>query len=781
MARRATYLARLAGQTRHVQSLTLDHGFPVGGADVAGLSGSVVWDDAAPLTVPALPTDDTWDRDPGTDLTVDWTDNQGTVRLATARLEGSDGDSLGALSSSLTDWTSRLETEVEVRPVAWAMPRNIYLPGSTTRRVGLWGCWVTHEALRQSGWNASQAMQTSAVAYHSMCGSVWPSPDPDSTYLPLGDLRQAHRLVDYGQPDPSLAPSVVQGDDCPCMTNVYALGITRTRRNSSVAHWQLTVDLGVSAPTVYDYGRVTLRPVRSGDGAGIRLDWTQTLMRVVRVDPGGATTILGTYARSGTLRWSVVVRADGTATLRAGGGRGTVATLSSTGVTALPTGSGEASYLIESPGTIGTVQIGRSDSAFLTTQQVGARILRSTFGGRSLAAFDWIPPTGAGQVLATQARREVGWRGMLICQWIDEDGRLINADFSYLAAQPVMHAPDTDASDEHALDGTSWSLTGQGPYREVAVTSRWARVRLRNSPTVLLGEGSRTTVERGELLEQIIHPREGQTWLSIDTDAYLAGHPYPSPPYPSATQHEYARGVGTWIGGHRQTAEDGTRVGWLEIGHVPEWTLDAAGHVQGALTVLDPRTVLVSGTMRVLAGEEVSTMPDPGSVGLPEHRKQQPLAQIRGVDETMFEERVTRVPVTGDDRHPVLTHDGAMWTSNPSHAAYVAAELAASVTDPALVVTATVALNPRVRVGQKVALRQRFATGWTRTVTGVVSGRRLTLGGDRDQMTLTVIRTADSVTAPDDPVPPPADQPPPSAPVITPIAPPDPKPPVYVA
>ena len=295
---------------------------------------------------------------------------------------------------------------------------------------------------------------------------------------------------------------------------------------------------------------------------------------------------------------------------------------------------------------------------------------------------------------------------------------------------------------------------------------------LRDAPTLLFGEGARETIERGDRLEQFIHPATDETWLRIDTSAYLAGHPYGAP-----TSKEFDNQWGTWVGGHR-VDEDGQPQGWITTSDVTEWSLTASGEVRGALSVLDPRTVLVSGTVNTPVGLSMSTMPSPASSGLPEHRKSQALAQVRGSGLIEWDEHAITVPITGDDRHQAYTHDLGMYVTNPAEMEYAAAELAASITDPAVLHTARVAINPRVRVGEKVALRRTYSTGWTRTVVGVVARRSLAPGGDRDVMTLTVVRTSDSITAPTEPLPPLDPAPPAPAPILPPGPRPDPDPPL---
>lgn len=772
-ARRASYTARLGNQARTVDGLSLSHGFVLDGGGIPGLDGSVQWADSAPVSVPPLPTDEQWDRGPGLPLTIDWTDEQGTVRVATARLDGSAGDGLNGVSTDLTDWTSRLETVCEIRPFAATMNRNPGLPGSVKRRVNFVGTWLTAEAMRQAGFHPCQAMQTSAVAYHSMGGSLWPSPDPDTTAGTMGEIRQAYRLNAYGDVDVTQAPGVTQGDDMPVMRNVYLLGMTRTRRRSSVAHWQMTQDLGTRTPEAGDIGRSVVRPLRSSDGAGMRLDWDATDVRVQRVNTNGTVATLGTYPRGTSMRWSLVIRANGTATVYNDlQGSAPVAQLTGTGVTALPTGSGEASYLVEAPGRVGAFQLTRSDSPFLVTQSVGAHIGRSSFSGRWMGAVDWIRPTAAGSVLALQAKAEVGWRGIGLLQWIDEDGRLQNHDFYRLASAPIAHVLTTQSSGADALSSASWSVPGHGPWQGVSVVARRPRVHLRDQPTLPLGEGSRETVPRGETLEQVIHPQQDQTWLHIDTSAYLTGHPYQAP-----TNKEYDNQHGTWVGGHK-VDEDGQPAGWITVADVQEWSLTASGEVRNALRVVDPATVVVSGTVNTPVGLSMSTMPSPASKGLPEHRKSQPLAQIRGAAMAEWSVESVDVTLSGDDRHQTFTHDGGMFLSNPVYQEYAASELAASVSNPAVIFEARVAINPRVRVGQKVALRHVYASGWTRTVVGVVAHRRIDLGGGEDVMVLRVVRTSDSTTAPAAPLPPPDPTPPAPAPPIPPSDRPSPLPPL---
>lgn len=739
-----------------ISEASWDHGIAVGSGDVQGLNGSIVWDDAADLS----PLDDTWIRESGHYVDVEWTDDRGTTRIISGRVDDSDGgtDQVQA-KSGLTDWTSRLEATLDLRPVGYRMPANPLLAGGVKRSPGLMSYWFTHQALTRAGFYPSQAVMTSSVLYVSMCGSAWPIPDLKHAFSPLGECRQVHRIGDT-----AAAPVPAAGDDCPVTSNVY--GLYMTRPTNSTLPWQLTVDLGTITPAPGDTGRVSMR--RSSAQAGLELDWTQDSVRVFRLNVGGTRTLLSTHARdragSFRQRWSLVGRPDGTGRLMCeddtSGNRtwNAVADYGAHGAE-MPTGSIRMGVRVESEGRIGAVQVARADSSLHVERVTGAKILRSAdaynVNTRALTAWDYVPATSAGALLADQADAERGLRGMPICQWINHEGQLINADFQAL----VDGALNPGGGDvEHyigpgqvtALDNVGWSLPGVGPWREVTVEYVAMRRRGDNAklPTRLLAQGRQETIERGDDYEVILHPEEGEVWLEPELRPRLAGHPY-GVPYGKWLD----RGIGTIVGGSRRDG-DGNRAGWITPTDITEWSLGADGTVNGALTMLDPRTVVISGTVATPTGLDMSTMPDDGSAGLPEPRKRQPLPQLRGYSKAIKIPSVATVQLTGNERHPSLTHDCGLWVQASDYAAYIASEYAESLTDPILVVTIDCELDPWIKVGEVVEAWYVRPDASTLMVRGVVLRSAGSIPAPDDGMRLTVAVTSRKVKPPDEPPPP---------------------------
>src|SRR5690606_22424032 len=120
------------------------------------------------------PTDPSFGPVPSAPVEVDWTDDDGTVRVVTARVADTRGASLETARSTLTDWLSRLSTEVELRPMAWTLPRRQVgtTYASLPRQLGLFGVWFTEQAMRAGGFFTSTPPPDTAVWHQSMCGSV---------------------------------------------------------------------------------------------------------------------------------------------------------------------------------------------------------------------------------------------------------------------------------------------------------------------------------------------------------------------------------------------------------------------------------------------------------------------------------------------------------------------------------------------------------------------------------------------------------------------------------
>lgn len=754
--RKASLTATLDGAPALVDAVSWDYGVSLSG-DPGGMSGRVDWTPGATLQHPSAAGFAPVASAP---VTVDWADEQGTARVVTARIADTRGGTGEAASSSLTDWLSRLATEIELRPMAWTLPRRQVgtTYASLPRQLSLFGVWFTEQAMRAGGFFTSSPPPATAVWHQSMCGSAACTPDPESTFEPLGDITQAYRIGSYGDVSTqNAAPMTVTGDWQPVLTGVDVLGFTTTRRNTASSSWRLTVDLGTTNPTVGDIGRAHVGPTASETAAAIGLDWTQTLVRVMRITYSGGVatrTVLGSLARATggvyAARWSVVVTSDGTVTLVAEDQRQLVIT----GVThGLPIDGSRAAVSVESPGRIGPVIVARSSGLSPTWSARTGRIQRESLSAMSLPAFDFVPRTQAGRLLADQADAERGWRGLPIWQWIDQDGVLNNADFSTLAAKPIAHTiRSTSDAAVTTLDSTAWEVSSDGPYRAVTVRSRWAWVTIREHPTILLAQGSRETMENYERLDQWLHPGKDNVWLDIDTRPRMAGHLYSAMDVPASFGKDLARERGTWVGGSRVDSDSSqTSGGWMTIDRFTDWTMGSDGYVNGALQVIDPRTVLISSVVTPGADSDppvvwsMSTMPPPGGT-LPEYRKSQPLPQLRGAAQARFYDRDSTTTVTGNQAHQVFLHDCGMWVQQGPARERIASELVAGLTTPVQVRTVTCALNPRVRVGQVVrVLEQTGPTTWA-NFDGVVA--RVAGRSDADEMQLQVVVVNEWTTAP---------------------------------
>lgn len=735
-------VVKLAGTPVPVEGASWEHGVSLRAGDVVGSSGSVDWAEGAviPASQMSHPLRPGWSRTNGASCTVDAVVDGVTTRVFTGQVESSGGALTAGSSSSLTDWAKRLDTRVHVPPVAFTRaPRALTEETTSRRRVGLWGTWITHLVMARAGFNTCQSVQDSAVWYQSFAGSAWTHPNPDHTVDTLGHLTTVHRLGNAGS-----WPQPAQGTNMPVMSEVYALGSTISRRRSTNTAWQLTVDMASDAPTTGHTGRVDIRTLPQSVGAGVRLDWTQTVMRVYRRATDGTLTLLASAARavSGvyTMRWSLVVRQDGTLSLHGSGGRLNAATASSHGIQ-LPSTSDPATVIVESEGPCSAVQVTRSDATSIVTQNTAARIYRASYSiDRMLSGFDYIPPTPAIDILTDQAGAERGLLGMPLWMWIDQDGRLINAEAGYLANQPVTHHFSTTSAGT-PLDDVRWTRPPAGPYSRVDVRCRFAVPHVRSRPTLLLYEGRQQNHANGDLLDEYLHPSQEQTWLGIDWWPYFAGQPLPPP-----GDQELNRGIGSHVGGMVVTAADGERVGWVTPAQITGWSINASNHVVGALQVLDHRTVLYKGTVNVGGGYAMSTMPDQGSAGLWQHRAVQPLPQLRGNERIDWTEQVTTVTASGNVNAPVYEHDAGEWVHREEWRGQIADALAAAANNPVSELSLSVGFDPTVRVGQRVTAHVAYPDGAHLEVEGLVAGVAGSAPADRDQMSVRLVLLSNAWT-----------------------------------
>lgn len=727
-------LVRMHGTTRTALSASWEHGVSLRAGDVVGASGSVEWapgEGVIPASQVPHPLRPGWDREAGAPVSID-VDGQRVFTGMVASGNGSIADS--SATSPLTDFIDRLASPAHVPPVAYSMPSRADLTETDAplRHVGLWGTWITQLVMAQAGWNTSQSVQFSAIWYQSMAGSTWTAPNPDHAVDTLGHLTTVHRL---GSPD--LAPQVTQGRDVPVMQSVYALGSTIRRRRSSSTSWQLTVDMATDAPTAAHTGRVDIRTLPQSVGAGVRLDWTQTQMRVYRRNTDGSTAFLGSVSRQASMRWSVVVRQDGTATLHAND-RLNALEMTSHGI-ALPSGPDAATVVVESEGPIGAVQVTRSDATSIVTQSVAARIHRSTFSNRSLPAFDYVAPRPAMEILNEQADAERSLLGMPLWMWIGTDGRLTQADPAYLAAQSNSHHFSNVPGGGIRILDLRWARAAAGPYQRVDVKGRFGTVKIRRRPTILVHEGRQQNYADGDLLDEFIHPSQDVTWLSVDYWPYFAGQPL------GAGAQDLNNGIGSHVGGTVVTDTNGEPSGWITTGHIDGWTLDSSNHVVGALEVIDHRTILYKGKVNVGSGYGMSSMPSQNSAGLWSHRALQPLPQIRARGAVDWTERVESVVLSGNVNHPVLEHDAGMWCQSGTWRGQIGEALAQAALNPVTELTLIAEPTAGVHVGQRVTGTLVYPDGAQLDVTALVAG--VSDSAPSTQMTVRLVLLSSTWTA----------------------------------
>ena len=715
-------VVRLSGTTRAALAASWRHGVSLASGDVAGSSAGVTWapgEGLVPASLVPHPLRPGWDRDVGAPASVDIITDGAPVRVFTGMVESGSGDFADASSSSsLTDLIGRLHSPAVVPPIAYTMPRRGDITEDTTlpRRVGLWGTWITQMVMAQAGFQTSQSVQSSSVWHQSMAGSAWTTsrqvgPRPDHSVDTIGHLTTVHRVG-----DPDLAPQVIQGTNVPCMQGVYFLGSTLPRRASSSTAWQLIVDMATDAPTAAHTGRIDLRTLPQSAGAGVRLDWTQTSMRVYRRNTDGTLVLLGSAPRAAagtySMRWCLTVRPGGSLTLDANDRLGLVQ-VASHGV-GLPSTTARATVVGEVEGPVGAVQVTRSDTTSIVTQATSARIYRDTFSNRSLPLFDFRDRRSAYSILKEQADAERGLLGMPLWMWIDHNGHLINADAAWLANRPTMHLLTNLST--NPIEDVGWSRPQAGPYSDVEVWGRFGVAHV-NTPAArqLLYEGRQTNHGNGDALDQVMTPQPDTTWLQVDYWPYYAGQPLPPP-----GNQDFNNGIGSHVGGTRVTAADGDTAGWITPSMVDGWSLDGSDHVVGALDVIDHHTIVYKGTVNVGSAYAMSSMPSQSSSGLWAHRALQPLPQLRGW-RGEWTDRVERVEVTGSRAHEILVHDTKDWCSSGTWRRWQADQLAQAASNPVTQVTLTVALNPTVRVGERVTARIDYPDGARLTLSGLVA------------------------------------------------------------
>lgn len=746
-----------------------------------GSEATVTWHDVLGIT--AVDRDYTQDNPDGDEVEIWWRDEDGESRVFTGYVDSSAGRSLQETRSDLTDGIRRLERSLDLRPVAWTLPVHPELSGAggLPRRVGLFGVWFTHQAMTHAGFDPGVPMHWSAVAYASNCGSAAMVPHRFHAYASCGELRQAYRLSSA-----ALTPQFPQGDTQRVAADIYQFGVTSplTPEQGSLASepWQVTWDMGtrVVDPTYGSQGEFLLRNLSTA--AGVVVEWNTTQVIVRRHNADNTRVTLGTYARGTNARFSLVVAPSGSNVILRGDVSGTIASGLTLGTT-LPTGvNGLCTFRVMSPGMIGSWAITRGDRLYMTQQAPKGRIYRHSLSAMSLPGFPYVKGTAL-RLLTDQAQAEVGMRAQPIWQWIDESGLLINTDFESLAAQEVAHTFDTRPGDGLALELLEWQTRPGTAFSSVEVEHTRASVRLTERPALLLAEERAESLMNGDEYELFLHPRSGEFWIDPDIRPLMAGYPYRTGDFPLINRVALNVGVKSFVGGNVVDEETGDRRGWMQPHHFG-WTVQAGtGVVLGAMEMLDPDTVKVSGVISGLASGDIgSTSPDQGSEGLWERRKHMDFPQLRGPARGTLRRLTLTTDIEGvDSRHGPCRHDTGLWVQQNTAVSRIASNLRDAIVNPVPLRTVQVEATGRVKAGQKIAAVERRPDGLVITEEIVVGRLRGDTTAPGDAMTVQGVVTKRTEVQTDPNGPEPGDggswETPP--PVVDPIEPPSNRPPPW--
>ena len=263
-------------------------------------------------------------------------------------------------------------------------------------------------------------------------------------------------------------------------------------------------------------------------------------------------------------------------------------------------------------------------------------------------------------LLKSQANAE------LAAMWIDEDGR-----FRYKSRERLLAAPVVDTITVDGINAASWSRTWDSVHEAVKVAYRQPMTSRALSHRVIVHEASGTTLEPGEVLDEIIAVPDDEDWIDVAGLKFLTDNDLNS-------LYRFNIGRDSWLAG---VVEGETPEG--ENVSFPASYL----YMSGAIHPIDGRSYSVSVTPRNLPANYRLVLRTPGWDRLQESKRGINTPLLRAKAKTTWYDRVVTGTTSGTPGTGEYEHDASWWVQDAATAQALADYLAEYTAKPRAVMS----------------------------------------------------------------------------------------------
>jgi len=245
--------------------------------------------------------------------------------------------------------------------------------------------------------------------------------------------------------------------------------------------------------------------------------------------------------------------------------------------------------------------------------------------------------------------------GELAAMWLDEDGTFRYRSYDRLLAQPPSQTITLDG-----IEGIQWSVDWDSVHERVQVTYQAPSASRARLPTATAWEGSGTTLDTGDVYEEIISIPDDEEWL----------HVWPLRTLTDSTSdlNLFNKGQGSWVGGAIESDTDSIAAGLSRFS-------------SAKLEKIDPRTWKFSMTADNLEGRQL-VLRTPEWTLLRASKRSLKLPVLRALAVLMWSDRDLLSTITGPTGRGTYVHDAGRWVQRTSNAQDLADDLAQFMTQP---------------------------------------------------------------------------------------------------
>ena len=702
---------------------------PPSQGSIAGAEAEFEWEypqDAS--TEVETPWQGSFRPNPGADVEVHLPSSLGGPRFLAfkGQLDSSRVTFGSPIRSRSTDPLTNVNATFSCPPLTSTMPiaENTVGTVANRRHVGALGVYQVERALNAIGVRNTVPQSSTAVAHHSVCGSLWPQVGRLAVGQEADGIGPAVPPAPVGSYGPTFA-STVDGRVI-CLSGWLITYLANYSTGSGTDSMTVAVELHPGEPADYQ-----VRVTGTGE-AGIRVRVQSGAVNIQTIDGTGALLeTLDTFLIGSATRLLVRNTEGGDITAMTDATGATKRTYVGKGVAALSARFG--GRLIVGGTRFGAVSVYRNradvDADNFLNHPRRVKIWLSPINDEQWRIHGH-PPIVDEPAVQWLARRAQDEQGLL---WVDHEGAVNWMEIRGLDDLPVSgNITDADYDGTIPLESLSHITARRDTYSRVRVkaTRSGASYSYNEQPHLVACRApEKVELRRGDDPVELWMHAEGSGWWYGRPSSQMrrAGEPATEPWH---RVDDFERHRGSWYGGHVINA-DGDILRWANEGDVTI-SLQLVGD-HAVKLIIGPGPALV-------AGEVFINLPRPNSPGLQDvpDLMNLPLPMLTAwavVPEALPIEAVSSD--IGPDTAPEYIHDAgwsASFLSGPRAAGALAADIAARHTDHVGEVTVSCPVAP-VRIGQRWQVEVRTVSGFV--MDAVVLGvPRMTMAAGVNRMEL---------------------------------------------